>query len=123
MPFVALSLGIVALACSLSVSLFYVGVALGLLGTVLALLAWRRLPVGARRLGVARWAAVVSAIGLVIGLGIWFVHVRAIQTAYHVPDRGQLLDDFGQRLATATAPRPGAPPRTLPPPHAEKKTP
>ncbi len=123
-PWFVLSLGVASIACSLSVTLFYVGVALGLLGTVLGILSWRAIPLGMRRAKTARTATVASSLGFAAGLLVWFVHVRAIQTGYRVPDRTELLDDFGQRLAGATAPLPGAPPRTLPPaPGAEKKAP
>jgi hypothetical protein len=117
-----LTLGITSLACSLSGSAFFVGVALGFLGSVLGILALRAMQPGARRLLIARLATAANGLGLAIGLGIWFVHVRAIQTAYRIPERGELVEDFNQRLAGATAPLPGAPPRNPPAPDAEKKT-
>lgn len=123
MPWFVLTLGVVSLACSLSVSAFFVGVALGLFGAVLGVRCWRALPVGERRAKVARIATLANGLGLAAGLGVWFLHVRAIQTAYRVPDRSELLDDFGHKLAGATAPLPGAPPRGAATPRPEKKAP
>ena len=111
MPRLALVLGVVSLACSLSVAAFFVGVPLGLLAVVMALSALRFFPRGDGARRHAFRAIVVGGLGLASGLGVWFLHVRAVQTAYSIPTRGAVHDDFQRAFAGATAPLPGAPPR------------
>ena len=112
MPRFALFLAVCSLACSLSVVAFFVGVPLGLLSVLLGLSALRLHPQGAPTHRAAQRAFVVGGLGLLLGLAVWFVHVRATQTAYRIPPRSELHDDFTRQLAHATAPLPGAPPRT-----------
>jgi hypothetical protein len=110
-PRFALVLGILSLACSLSVVAFFVGVPLGLLAVILAVSALRAFPAGAGERRSALRGLAVGALGLVAGLGVWFVHVRAIQTAYSIPARPQLQAEFDATFSSATSPLPGAPPR------------
>jgi hypothetical protein len=112
-PRFALVLGIASLGCSLSIAGFFVGVPLGLLSVLLALGGRGERP-GSRPRRTANRALGVGALGLAVGLGVWFVHVRAAQTAYQLPSRQQLDDDFERTVGAASAPAPGAPPRTAP---------
>ncbi|MEO6954700.1 MAG: hypothetical protein ABI321_23070 [Polyangia bacterium] len=116
MPRFALLLAICSLACSLSVVAFFVGVPLGLLSVLLGFSALRLYPSGGPMHRTAQRAFVVGGLGLLAGLAVWFVHVRAIQTAYRIPPRNELHGDFTQQLAHATSPLPGAPSRTPAPP-------
>ena len=118
MPRLALVLGVLSLACSLSVVAFFVGVPLGLLGVLLSLGALRAFPRGSRLRRTATRALVVGTLGLTAGLAVWFIHVRAVQTAYRIPERPEVHADFQAALTGATAPLPGTPPRapTLPAP-------
>jgi hypothetical protein len=109
-PRLALALGIASLGCSLSIAGFFVGVPLGLLAVLLAL-GGRGHPRGTRPRRYADRALAIGALGLAAGLGVWFVHVRAAQTAYHLPPRGELDGEFDHKVGAATAPLPGAPPR------------
>ncbi len=112
MPRFALLLAVCSLACSLSVVAFFVGVPLGLLSVLLGLSALRLYPSSGAMNRTAQRAFVVGGLGLLAGLTVWFVHVRAIQTAYRIPARGELRGDFQQQLARSTSSLPGAPPRT-----------
>ena len=116
MPRFALVLAVCSLACSLSVVAFFVGVPLGLLSVLLGLSALRLYPSSGSMHRTAQRAFVLGGLGLLVGLTVWFVHVRAIQTAYRVPPRGELRGAFQKQLAHATEPLPGAPPRTPTPP-------
>jgi len=111
LPRFALVLGVLSLACSLSVVAFFVGVPLGLVSLLLALAALRAFPSGTRLRRHALRALVTGGLGFAAGLAVWFVHVRAVQTAYSIPPRQQLLSEFEEGLAHATAPLPNAPPR------------
>ena len=124
MPRFALFLGIVSLGCSLSVAAFFVGVPLGLMSVLLALSGWHRSYPRSRQRKASLRALTIGAVGLCAGLGVWFVHVRAIQTAYHLPSRPEVAADFERSVSAATAPLPGAPPRTpAPPPQHQKDVP
>jgi hypothetical protein len=119
-PRFALVLGVLGLGCSLSVVAFFVGVPLGLLSVLLSLAALRGAAAGSRERRGALRALVVGGLGLCAGLLVWFVHVRAVQTAYRIPDRRELVADFERNLADATAPLPGASPRVPQPvPHKD----
>ncbi len=115
MPRFALALGILSLACSVSVVAFFVGVPLGLLAVTIALAGVLRFEDKSRMRRISSRALVVGGLGLAAGLFVWFVHVRAIQTAYRVPSRGDMASDFETSLAHATAPLPTAPPRAAAP--------
>ena len=113
-------LGIASLACSLSIAGFFVGVPLGLLAV---LLSWGPSVAdpGTRTRRMGQRSLVVGAIGLVAGLAVWFIHVRAAQTAYQIPARDELHRSFDEAVRSATAPLPGAPARAMaaPPPGAQ----
>jgi len=107
----ALVLAVASLLCSLSVVAFFIGVSLGLLAVITALAAAIGRPAGSVGEKTARRAFVIGGLGLLLGVTVWVVHVRAIQTAYQVPNRDQLHADFRQQLGNATAPLPSAPKR------------
>jgi hypothetical protein len=119
-PRFALVLGIASLACSLSIAGFFVGVPLGLLAV---LLSWGPSVAepGSRTRRLGQRSLVVGAMGLVAGLAVWFIHVRAAQTAYSIPTRDELHRGFDQAVGTMSAPLPGAPARAnaAPPPGAQ----
>ena len=98
---VALVIGVVSLGCSLSVAAFFIGVPLGLFAAAVALL-YRGDP-GSRSRRASNRAFLAGFAGLLVGLGVWFFHVRAIQAADRVPDRGELGQRFDSSLAAGTA--------------------
>jgi hypothetical protein len=111
MPRLALVLAIASVLCSLSIAAFFIGVSLGLLAVIMGLTAAIGRPKGSVGERTAQRAFVIGGLGLLMGVVVWVVHVRAIQTAYQVPNRDQLHADFQQQVAHATAPLPTAPPR------------
>jgi hypothetical protein len=107
----ALVLGILSLGCSLSIAAFFVGVPLGLFGAAVALM--YRGDRGTRTRRTSNRAFVAATTGLLFGLGVWLLHVRAIEAADRVPERHELGQSFDDTIAKSTAPATAPAPKDM----------